>query len=524
MSWPQFREFPCLRPKVAGKGFSQTGTSGRKGINEKSLSCCSSGSLERQAACRARQAFLSGRTRPLEFRLQQLHALLKMITERETDIATALKQDLNRSQYDTPLLELTGLENEIKLAIDKLSVWAAPRSVERSVLTLRDQVYVQPQPLGVVLIIGAWNYPWALTLGPLVGAIAAGNAAVVKPSELSECSSLLLRALLPRYLDKDLYPVVSGGVSETQELLRHSSVGRLVMEAAAAHLTPVTLELGGKSPCYVHPDCNIRVAARRITWGKFVNCGQTCIAPDYVLCEPSVQNQLIECIRLTLLEFYGADPKSSADYGRIISQRHFNRIMGLMEGYTPVIGGQSDAGQRYIAPTVLRDVPPQSRLMQEEIFGPLLPLVAVSDVDDAIRFINEREKPLALYIFCTDQKAVVEKMLEQTSSGGVLVNDVLMHYALNSLPFGGVGHSGMGRYHGKHSFEQLSHMRSCLVRSLTMESVNLSRYPPQDRRRARRSRMAMRAPLIDMSRRTFVWAVSATVIAVASWSRSSSFY
>ncbi|XP_055022697.1 aldehyde dehydrogenase family 3 member A2-like [Boleophthalmus pectinirostris] len=230
------------------------------------------GSIERQANTRARQAFLSGRTRPLEFRLQQLHALLKMIKERETDISTALKQDLNRSQYDTPLLELTGLENEIKMAIDKVSVWASPRPVERSVLTLRDQVYVQPQPLGVVLIIGAWNYPWALTLGPLVGAIAAGNAAVVKPSELSECSSLLLRALLPRYLDKDLYPVVPGGVAETQELLRQrwdhifftgsASVGRQVMEAAATHLTPVTLELGGKSPCYLHPDCNIRVAAR----------------------------------------------------------------------------------------------------------------------------------------------------------------------------------------------------------------------------------------------------------------------
>uniref|UniRef100_A0A3B3ZSU0 Aldehyde dehydrogenase n=1 Tax=Periophthalmus magnuspinnatus TaxID=409849 RepID=A0A3B3ZSU0_9GOBI len=439
--------------------------------------------IERQANIRARQAFLSGRARPLEFRLQQLHALMKMIKERESDIATALKQDLNR--YDTPLLELTGLENDIKMAINKLAVWAAPRPVERSVLTLRDQVYVQPQPLGVVLIIGAWNYPWALTLGPLIGAIAAGNAAVVKPSELSECSSLLLRALLPRYLDKDLYPVVPGGVSETQELLRQrwehifytgsSSVGRLVMEAAAAHLTPVTLELGGKSPCYVHPDCNIRVAARRITWGKFVNCGQTCIAPDYVLCDPSVQNQLIECIRLTLLEFYGADPKSSPDYGRIINQRHFNRIMSLMEGYTPVIGGQSDASQRYIAPTVLRDVPPQSRLMQEEIFGPVLPLVAVSDIDDAIRFINEREKPLALYVFCTDQKGI-DKMLEETSSGGILINDVLMHYTLNSLPFGGVGQSGMGRYHGKHSFDQLSHHRSCLVRSLTMESVHLSRH------------------------------------------------
>uniref|UniRef100_A0A665WRX7 Aldehyde dehydrogenase n=1 Tax=Echeneis naucrates TaxID=173247 RepID=A0A665WRX7_ECHNA len=457
--------------------------------------------MERQAVLRAREAFLSGRTRTLEFRLQQLQALLTMITEKEAEISTALKQDMNRSQYDTPLLELISIENEIKLAIEKLAEWAAPRPVEKNLLTISDEVYIQPEPLGVVLIIGAWNYPWALTLLPLVGAIAAGNAAVVKPSELSEYSSLLLRALLPRYLDKDLYPVVTGGASETQELLRQrfdhvfytgsSSVGRLVMEAAARHLTPVTLELGGKSPCYIDRNCNIRTACRRITWGKFVNCGQTCIAPDYILCEPSVQGQVVDRIRRTLLEFYGADPKCSPDYGRIINQRHFSRILSLMEGYTPVVGGQSDASQCYIAPTVLKDVPPHSRLMQEEIFGPLLPIVTVSDMDDAIRFINEREKPLALYIFCSDKKAV-RRMMEETTSGGVTVNDVMMHYTLSSLPFGGVGHSGIGRYHGRHSFDQLSHQRACLVRTLGMESVNLARYPPQDRRRARRARMALR--------------------------------
>uniref|UniRef100_A0A3P8UV81 Aldehyde dehydrogenase n=1 Tax=Cynoglossus semilaevis TaxID=244447 RepID=A0A3P8UV81_CYNSE len=477
--------------------------------------------LSRQAVQRAREAFQSGRTRPLEFRLQQLHALQRMITEKETEIATALKQDINRSQYDTPLLELIGIENEIKLAIDRMAQWAAPRPVEKNVLTISDEVYIQPEPLGVVLIIGAWNYPWALTLLPLVGAIAAGNAAVVKPSELSEYSSLLLRALLSRYLDKELYPVVTGGVAETQDLLRlrfdhvfftgGSTTGKLVMEAAAQHLTPVTLELGGKSPCYIDKDCEIRVACRRITWGKFVNCGQTCIAPDYILCEPSIQSQVVDCIRLTLLEFYGADPKCSPDYGRIINQRHFNRIMSLMEGYTPVVGGQSDSSQCYIAPTVLKDVPPHSRLMQEEIFGPVLPIVTVSDMDDAIRFVNEREKPLALYIFCNDKKAV-KRMIEETTSGGVTVNDVMMHYTLSSLPFGGVGHSGMGRYHGKHTFDQLSHQRACLIRSLKMESVNLARYPPQDRRRARRSRMALKSPLIDMSKRTLIWAISATVI------------
>uniref|UniRef100_A0A3Q0RID9 Aldehyde dehydrogenase 3 family, member A1 n=1 Tax=Amphilophus citrinellus TaxID=61819 RepID=A0A3Q0RID9_AMPCI len=360
------------------------------------------------AVQRAKEAFLSGRTRPLEFRLQQLHALQVMITEKATEIATALKQDINR--------------NEIKLATEKLREWAAPRPAEKNLLTISDEVYIQPEPLGVVLIIGAWNYPWALTLVPLIGAIAAGNAAVVKPSELSECSSLLLRALLPRYLDKDLYPVVTGGAPETQELLRlrfdhvfytgSSTVGKVVMEAAAHHLTPVTLELGGKSPCYIDKNCDIRVACRRITWGKFVNCGQTCIAPDYILCEPCIQGRVVE---------------------------------------------------------LLKDVPAHSRLMQDEIFGPVLPIVTVSDMDDAINFINEREKPLALYIFCSDKKAI-KKMIEETTSGGVMVNDVMMHYALVSLPFGGVGQSGMGRYHGKHSFDQLSHHRACLVRSLGMES------------------------------------------------------
>ncbi|KAM9801269.1 aldehyde dehydrogenase family 3 member A2-like [Neosynchiropus ocellatus] len=496
--------------------------------------------MERQVVHRAREAFLSGRSRSLEFRRQQLQNLQMMITERESEIATAVKQDINRSQYDTPLLELIGIENEIKFALDKLDKWTSPQPVEKNLLTVSDEVYIHPEPLGLVLIIGAWNYPWALTLLPLVGAIAAGNGAVVKPAEQSEYSSLLLRALLPRYLDMDLYPVVTGGASATQELLKlrfdhifftgSSSVGRVVMECAARYLTPVTLELGGKSPCYIDKNCDIRVACRRITWGKFVNCGQTCIAPDYILCEACIQGRVVECIRQTLREFYGADPKLSPDYGRIINRPHFNRIMSLMEGYVPVVGGQSDASQCYIAPTVLKDVPPQSRLMQEEIFGPLLPIVTVSDMDDAISFINEREKPLALYIFCSDKQvrrtdagprtststrtAATKRMIDETSSGGVTVNDVMMHYTLCSLPFGGVGQSGMGRYRGKHSFDQLSHHRACMIRSLGMESVNRSRYPPQDRRRARKVQMALRSPMIDLSKRTYVWAVCMTILTV----------
>uniref|UniRef100_A0A3B4DNE8 Aldehyde dehydrogenase n=1 Tax=Pygocentrus nattereri TaxID=42514 RepID=A0A3B4DNE8_PYGNA len=431
--------------------------------------------MEKQVVDVARGAFNSGRSRPLQYRKQQLRALLRLIRERQADIAAALKQDLNRSEFDTPLLELIGLEKDIKLAESKLSDWTSPQPVEKNLLTISDDVYIQAEPLGVVLIIGAWNYPWALTLQPLVGAIAAGNAAVVKPSELSKNSASLLKELLPQYLDKEMYPVVNGGVPETQELLRQrfdhifytgsSTVGKVVMEAAARHLTPVTLELGGKSPCYIDKDCDIAVACRRITWGKFTNCGQTCIAPDYILCHPSIQNRVIEEIRLTLLEFYGEDPKTSPDYSRIINQHHFERVLALMEGCTVAVGGESDKTLCYIAPTILKDVLPHARVMQEEIFGPVLPIITVSDVSEVIRFINEREKPLALYVFSSD-KRVIKRMLSETTSGGVVVNDVIMHYTVSSLPFGGVGNSGMGKYHGKHTFDQarcfmLSRLCSC---------------------------------------------------------------
>ncbi|KAJ8342241.1 hypothetical protein SKAU_G00321690 [Synaphobranchus kaupii] len=451
-------------------------------------SCSSEQIGEMEIVGRARAAFLSGRSRCLKFRVQQLKSLRRLFSEREAEIAAALKQDINKSQYDLQLYELIGIDGEIRLAIKRLAEWAAPRPVEKSLLTVTDRVYIQPEPLGVVLVIGAWNYPWAITILPLIGAIAAGNAAVVKPSDLSENSSNLLKELLPKYLDKELYPVVTGGVAETQELLKQRfdhifytgspAVGKLVMEAAACHLTPVTLELGGKSPCYIDKDCDITIACRRITWGKFANCGQTCIAPDYVLCEPSIQDRVVEEIHRTLQEFYGDDPMTSPDYGRIINARHFKRVMALLEENEVAVGGQNNESQCYIAPTVLRDVKPDSKVMQEEIFGPLLPIVTVSGLEEAISFINAREKPLALYVF-SSRKRVIKRIIAETSSGGVTANDVLMHYTVPSLPFGGVGKSGMGSYHGKHTFEQLSHMRSCLVKPLALESLNQVRYPPQ---------------------------------------------
>uniref|UniRef100_A0A673XPL5 Aldehyde dehydrogenase n=1 Tax=Salmo trutta TaxID=8032 RepID=A0A673XPL5_SALTR len=440
-------------------------------------------SREQLVVERARRAFQTGMSKPLKFRVHQLKNLHRFITERHKDIADAVKKDLNK----VSLFETLGLEGEIDVAVERLAEWAAPRPVEKSLLTILDEVYIQPEPLGVVLIIGAWNYPWAVTLQPLVAAIAAGNAAVVKPSEVSSHSAKVMEELLPLYLDKELYPVVCGGVSETQELLRqrfdhifytgNSTVGKLVMEAAARHLTPVTLELGGKSPCYIDKDVDLRVACRRITWGKFVNCGQTCIAPDYILCEPSIQNRVVEEIRKCITEFYTDDPKTFEDYGRIINQRHFQRVMSLLEGSTVAIGGDSDQSQCYIAPTVLKDVTGASKVMQEEIFGPVLPIVTVSGVDEAIQFINEREKPLALYVFSPDNK-LIRRVIAETSSGALVANDCLVHFTVNALPFGGVGNSGMGRYHSQHGFDQLSHLRACLIKKLNMEDSNAMRYPP----------------------------------------------
>ncbi|XP_012679555.2 aldehyde dehydrogenase family 3 member A2-like [Clupea harengus] len=455
-------------------------------------------SRQQQAVEQARKAFQTGRSKELAYRINQLKNLRRLLSEKQADIVDALKNDLYKSENGTQLYEMIGLEGEINLAVDRLAEWAAPRPVEKNLLTIADEVFIQPEPLGVVLIIGAWNYPWAVTLQPLIGAIAAGNAAVVKPSEVSAHTAKVMEELLPLYLDKEMYPVVTGGVPETQELLLqrfdhvfytgNSTVGKLVMEAAARHLTPVTLELGGKSPCYIDKDCDLSIACRRITWGKYVNCGQTCIAPDYILCEPSIQDRVIDEITKCIKEFYTDDPKTCTDYGRIINQRHFKRLMALMEGSSVAVGGDTDESQCYIAPTVLKGVMANSKVMQEEIFGPLLPIITVDGMEEAISFINQREKPLALYVFSSNNK-VIRQMISETSSGALLANDCLVHYTISDLPFGGVGNSGMGCYHGKYTFDQLSHLRSCLIKKLNMEGVNQMRYPPHTTKKLQWARL-----------------------------------
>lgn len=436
---------------------------------------------------RARDAFNSGKTRPLQFRVEQLEALQRMINENLKGISKALASNLRKNEWTSYYEEVAHVLDEIDFTIKGLSDWAEDEPVAKTRQTQEDDLYIHSEPLGVVLVIGAWNYPFNLTIQPMVGAIAAGNAVVLKPSEVSDHMADLLSTLNPQYMDKDLYPVIKGGVPETTELLKEkfdhimytgsTAVGKIVMAAAAKHLTPVTLELGGKSPCYVDKDCDLDVACRRIAWGKFMNSGQTCVAPDYILCDPSIQNEIVEKLKKSLKDFYGEDAKQSHDYGRIINDRHFQRVINLIDSKKVAHGGTWDQPSRYIAPTILVDVDPQSPVMQEEIFGPVMPIVCVRSLDEAIKFINQREKPLALYVFSNNDK-VIKKMIAETSSGGVTANDVIVHITVPTLPFGGVGNSGMGAYHGKKSFETFSHRRSCLVRSLRNEEANKARYPP----------------------------------------------
>jgi aldehyde dehydrogenase (NAD+) len=435
------------------------------------------------AVARLRKTFGSGRTLPLAWRRQQLARLRAMLGERGEELLEALRADLGKPALEAWAADVASVRMEAALALRNLRRWTRPERV--GWMPVPGRARVVREPLGVVLVISPWNYPVQLLLSPLVGALAAGNCAVLKPSEVTAHTSRLLAQLVPSYLDPDAVAVVEGAVAETTALLAerfdhvfytgNGRVGRVVMEAAAKHLTPVTLELGGKSPCIVHADANLRVAARRIAWGKFLNAGQTCIAPDYVLVRRDREPELVHELGAAIREFYGEDPRSSPDYARIASDRHHRRLVGLLASGEVAIGGHFDAGQRYIAPTVLRRVAPDSPIMQEEIFGPILPVLAVASLDEAISLVRRGEKPLALYLF-TEDRSVEERVLAETSSGGACVNGTILHIANPALPFGGVGESGMGAYHGRHTFEAMSHRRSVLTRGTRFDPRFL--YPP----------------------------------------------
>jgi aldehyde dehydrogenase (NAD+) len=434
---------------------------------------------------RLRRAFDSGITRSLEWREAQLRQLLRMFDDNDDAMEEALRLDLGKCRFESFVGETGFTKAELKHTLKNLRRWVKPQKVKVPLPVQPSRARIQAEPLGVVLIIAPWNYPIQLALGPLIPALAAGNTAIVKPSEVAPATSALIARLVPKYLDRDAVAVVEGGIPETTALLAqkfdhifytgNGAVAKIVMRAAAEHLTPVTLELGGKSPCIVDQNVDLDVAARRIVWSKFFNAGQTCVAPDYVLVHERIEQRLIDKLRDTIHDFYGDDPRQSRDYPRIINDRHHARLSKLLASGKLVAGGEVDATERYIAPTLMSNVSPDAPVMQEEIFGPILPILSVASLEAAVEFVNRRDKPLALYVFTSD-KQQAERVLEQTSSGGACVNDCVSHLLPPELPFGGVGASGMGAYHGKAGFDTFSHRKSVLDRPTRIDPPLL--YPP----------------------------------------------
>jgi aldehyde dehydrogenase (NAD+) len=439
-----------------------------------------------------RAYFDTGATKPLSWRLSQLDAIEHFLTEREQDIANALQADLGKPPTEVFTSGVGITLSELHHTRKKLASWMKPERVRTSKVAMPGRSYIYREPLGVTLIIGAWNYPMHLVVIPLIGAIAAGNCAVVKPSEIAPNMSALIARWLPKYLDSKAVQVMEGGVPETTALLRekwdhifytgNATVGRIILAAAAKHLTPVTLELGGKSPCIVDESANLDISAKRIAYGKFANAGQTCIAPDYVLVHEDVHDALVNRMSSAIREFYGDDPQKSPDFARIINERHHARLTRMLRDADVVAGGQTDVSDRYIAPTILRNVKEDDPVMQEEIFGPILPVISVPSIDSAISFVSRRDKPLALYLFAND-KHVHDRVLAGTSAGGTTINHVFMHYAVPALPFGGVGESGMGAYHGRRSFDTFSHQRAVLKKPMLPDPPLA--FPPYSARKLR---------------------------------------
>ncbi|MFH9414224.1 aldehyde dehydrogenase family protein [Streptomyces rochei] len=425
---------------------------------------------------RLRATFRTGRTKPVEWRTGQLRRLRALLTENGSDLEAALHADLGKSAAEAQRTEIGFTVREIDHTLDHLADWLRPEPAPVPAHLGADATaWTQYDPLGVVLVIAPWNYPAQLLLAPVVGALAAGNAVVAKPSELAPATSAALARLLPRYLDTDAVAVVEGGVPETTALLAerfdhifytgNGAVGRIVMRAAAEHLTPVTLELGGKSPAFVDRDADLDTVAARLVAGKFLNAGQTCVAPDYVLTDPETAAALEPALVRAVEAQYGTDPARSTEYARIVNERHFDRLTGLLDSGRVVVGGGSDRSRKYLAPTVLADVAPDAPVMREEIFGPILPIVTVPGLDEAIDFVNDRDKPLALYVF-SESDGTRERFAAETSSGGLGHGLPLAHLTVSDLPFGGVGESGMGNYHGRYSIETFSHRKAVLKKPL----------------------------------------------------------
>jgi aldehyde dehydrogenase (NAD+) len=435
---------------------------------------------------RQRAYFQSGATRPLEFRRVQLEKLSTALDRSESVLLAALHADLGKSPGQGYASELGLVQAEIRHALRNLRRWNKPRRCRTPLFVFPARSWIQPEPFGVAMIFSPWNYPLQLLLTPLVSAIAAGNCAVIKPSELAPHTADVMVQIVHANFEDRFVSIVTGGVEVAEALLRErfdkifftggTQAGRAVMTAAAGHLTPVTLELGGKCPAIVCADAPVELAARRIAWGKFMNAGQTCVAPDFVLVDRSVRAAFVTALQKSLSEFYGSDPSQSLDYGRIVNRRHFDRLVTCLRDGKIVYGGAHDAKELYISPTILTDVSPTSFVMQQEIFGPILPVLEFDKLDDALALLRPRPTPLAVYLF-TRSRATEAVVLTAARSGGVCVNDVVSHMVGTGLPFGGLGDSGMGAYHGLAGFQAFSHLRAVMRRGLWLDTP--FRYPPQ---------------------------------------------
>ena len=434
---------------------------------------------------RQRAFFQTGATRPIEFRRAQLEKLSAALARHEATLLAALHADLRKSAIQGYTTELGLLQAEIRHALKNLSRWGAPVRRRTPWFVAPARGWVQSEPFGVALILGPWNYPVQLLLTPLVSAVAAGNCVMLKPSELAPRTAEAVAALVKETFAENFISIFNGGVDVAEALLRErfdkifftgsTCVGRAVMAAAAKHLTPVTLELGGKCPGIVCAAAAIGQAAKRIAWGKFMNAGQTCVAPDFVLVQRGVRDAFVIALKKSLREFYGEDASKSPDYGRIVNARHFARLVNYLRDGKIIHGGEQDAKDLFLAPTVLTEVLPESPVMQEEIFGPILPLLEFDKLDDAIALLHERPTPLALYVFTRD-RATQARVLAETRSGGACINDVVSHMIGTGLPFGGLGESGMGAYHGRAGFDEFTHQRAVLRRALWLDPP--FRYPP----------------------------------------------
>ncbi|KAI3389286.1 hypothetical protein SNEBB_000022 [Seison nebaliae] len=440
---------------------------------------------EKLADCR--RLFESNQTIEYEERRKELIRLGKMIESNHDLFISALEKDLHKSKHESIITEIQPLTNEINHALTHLKEWMSKKELSTDLLTLLDERYLLPQPYGVVLVIGAWNYPLALTLIPVVGAIASGNVIMIKPSELSTNMESLLRELIPKYLKLTTIHCCDG--EGTRRLLENrfdyifftgsSVTGRKVMESASKFMTPITLECGGKSPVVVTRQCNIDIAVSRICWGKLMNCGQTCIAPDYVLIEEEIFDEFLDKFKRKIIEYYGNDIKNNKDYGRIINNNHFNRLKTVLKPY--IDEEEMDEKDLFIPPIIVPfdnlTMAKESSVMESELFGPILPIIKISQLSEAKQFIRSKEKPLAFYMFCTDEK-IVEDFRNHSFSGAFVVNDVILQCASETMPFGGVGNAGIGHYHGKYTFEQFSHMKPVLIRKEFGETLFKDRYPP----------------------------------------------